>query len=118
MAKDDYDVIVYRVLVYLYACLKRRIVFADDTFRAAVQKNVESNEYFVSILHMMQEETLIRGLVFTHAWGNEYVLASDLHDAEITPEGIHYLAENSQMQKIKDTLKDSADIVAQLANLL
>ena len=32
MAKDDYDVIVYRVLVYFYACMKRKIMFEEETF--------------------------------------------------------------------------------------
>ena len=42
MAKDDYDVVVYRVLVYLYAVLKHKIIFEEATFRQAVRKNVES----------------------------------------------------------------------------
>ncbi len=46
MAKDDYDIIVYRVLVYLYACLKRRILFDEAIFRATVRKDIESEEYF------------------------------------------------------------------------
>lgn len=69
MAKDDYDVVVYRMLVYLYAVLKHKIIFEDATFRQAVRKNVESDEYFTSILRMMKEENLIEGLSFERAWG-------------------------------------------------
>lgn len=45
MAKDDYDVIVYRLLVYLYGCLKRKITFDDAVFRETVRKNVDNDEY-------------------------------------------------------------------------
>ena len=69
MAKDDYDVVVYRMLVYLYAVLKHKIIFEDATFRQAVRKNIESDEYFTSILRMMKEENLIEGLSFERAWG-------------------------------------------------
>lgn len=114
---DDYDVIVYRVLTYLYAVLKREIIFDDDTFQAAVRKNVESDEYFVSVLRLMQNEGLIEGLVITKAWGGVYLLGSDLRDAEITAAGIHYLKDNSTMKKVGDTLKAAADLIAELAAL-
>ena len=118
MAKDDYDVIVYRVLVYLYGCLKGKTVYEEKTFRAAVMKGVTSEEYIVRVLNMMQEEGLIRGLAIARAWGNVYILASDMSEAEITPDGIRYLKENSTMKKVGDTLREAADIIASLASLL
>lgn len=117
MAKDDYDVIVYRVLVYLYAVMKRKIMFEDLTFQKAVRKNVESDEYFAEILQMMQEEGLIKGLVFCNAWGGDVLLASDVADAKITAAGIRYLNENDRMKKIADTLKESVDLIAKLAGI-
>lgn len=118
MAKDDYDVIVYRILVYLYACFKGKILFEDATFREAVRKNVESDEYFARVLRLMLSEGLISGLVVTKAWGQTYLIASDLRDMEITAEGIHYLKENSTMQRVGRTLKETSDIIADLASVL
>lgn len=118
MAKDDYDVIVYRVLVYLYACMKRKIVFENDTFQKAVRKNVESDEYFEDILRMMQEEGLISGLAYTTAWGGESIMLSDLCDAKITPSGIRYLNENDRMKRIGNMLKEAADIISKLAAIV
>lgn len=118
MAKDDYDVIVYRVLVYLYAVLKRKTLFEDSTFQAAVRKHVDSDEYFTAVLRMMQDEGLIRGLVIVKAWGGVDILASDLRDAEITAAGIHYLQENSTMKKVGAALKESVDMIAGLAGIL
>ena len=94
MARDDYDVIVYKVLVYLYACLKRKIMFEEITFQHTVRKNVDNDEYFYDILKMMQEEGLITGLVFKGTWQGDSVLANDLKEMEITSNGIHYLEDN------------------------
>lgn len=117
MAKDDYYAIAYRILVYLYACMKRKIMFDDVTFDSSVKKNVESDEYFTEVLRMMQVEGLIEGLVFVKAWGGDVVLASDIKDAKITVSGIHYLEENSKMKQIGEKLKESVDTIAKLATI-
>lgn len=118
MARDDYDVIVYRVLVYYYAVLKRKIIFEDATFLQAVRKNVESDTYFSDVLCMMQEEKLMEGFVFTKAWGGDVLLISDARDAKITAEGIRYLKENNTMKKVGNMLKEAVDIIANLASIL
>lgn len=118
MAKDDYDVIVYRVLVYLYACLKHEIMFDRRVFDATVRKCVDNESYFLTVLQMMQTEGLIEGLDFADAWGGDSILISDLSDAKITVEGIHYLKENSVMRRVAEALKESVDIIAKLADIL
>lgn len=118
MAKDDYHVIVYRILVYLYACMKRKIMFEEATFEAAVRKHVVSDEYFADILRMMQEEELIKGLLFVPAWGGDVILASDIDEARITPKGIRYLEENDKMKTIGEKLKESIDIISKLAAII
>ncbi len=118
MAKDDYDVIVYRILVYYYACLKRKISFDNETFRELVSKHTDSEGYFNDILDMMQREGFIEGLSFHRAWGRDLLLTSDLDEARITPEGIHYLKENSAMAKAAEFLKNGKDLIAGLATSL
>lgn len=118
MAKDDYHVIVYRILVYLYACMKRKIMFEETTFEAAVRKYVVSDEYFADILRMMQEEDLIKGLLFVPAWGGNVILASDMDEARITAKGIRYLEENDKMKTIGEKLKESIDIISKLAAII
>lgn len=118
MAKDDYEVIVYRMLVYLYAVLKREIAFDAVTFAEAVRKDVKSSAYFDKALEMMQEEGLIRGLVFTQAWGGDVILASGIRDAEITPAGIRHLKENARMKIVGRALAEAKDIIATLATIL
>lgn len=118
MAKDDYEVILYRILVYLYAVKKRSITFEALTFEGSVKRNVENEQYFTDILRMAQDEGLIKGLEFTKAWGNDWLLISDISDAEITAEGIRYIKDNSKMQKIGEMLKDAGDIIIGLATTI
>lgn len=114
MAKNDYDTILYKLLIYLYACLKREIVFDEDVFNSTVRKCAGNEQYFAEILDMAQAEGLITGVVVTRAWGNELIISSPAEDMKITAEGIHYIKENSQMKKAQETLKNSADIMAWL----
>lgn len=118
MAKDDYDVIVYKILAYLYACLKGKTVFDTVVFRKAVVGDDVTEEYLQQILRMMLVEGLIEGLTFTHAWGNDWILISDYSSARIKPNGIHYLTDNGKAKKIKQAILDGAGIVANLIKLL
>lgn len=117
MAKDDYDVIVYRVLVYLYACKKRRIIYEKDVFDKTVHRDV-NNDYFSDVLQMMQEEDLIRGLNVIGTWQGDKIIVSDMGDLEITAKGIHYLEDNDKMKKVGQMLKDTVDTIAKLAGIL
>lgn len=118
MAKDDYDVILYRLLIYLYACMKRKIIFEEQTFSASVKKHVDSEEYFADIIRMAQEEGLIEGVTIKKAWGGDVIIASSLNHARITASGIRYLNNNCQMKAIGELLKESADIISKLAALI
>ena len=117
MAADDYDVIVYRVLVYLYACKKRKIMYEKNTFNATVRNDINDG-YFIDVLRMMQDEGLIKGLTFVGTWQSDCILASDVRDAEITAAGIHYLEDNDKMKSIGNMLKDAVDTIAKLAGIL
>lgn len=63
---------------------------------------------------MMKKDGLIDGVHFTKAWGNVYILISDLSDMEITSSGIYYLKNNSMMQKVLKLIKEGAGIIASL----
>lgn len=39
MAKDDYNVIKFKVLVYIYGVLKRHYNFDDDEFNQLLDRN-------------------------------------------------------------------------------
>lgn len=115
MAKDDYQVVLYRLLVYLYACKKRKIIFDERAFQETVKKNVDNEQYFYDVLKMAQEEGFIKGAKFQRAWGQDKIPLFDNDDLEITSAGIIYLEENSTMKKIGETLKEATDTISNLA---
>ena len=118
MAKDDYDVIVYKILLYYYAILKRKISYKRETFEALIAKADISNEYLTDILRMMQGEGQIDGVRFTKAWGGNCILISDLSEISITPAGIRYLNENTIMKRIGKTISEIPGIAASLIGIV
>jgi len=121
MAKDDYSVIVFKILSYLYGCLKKGDVVDgrllspySELFKTKGEPIPES--YWNRILWMMKEEKLIDGLTFIKAFGGERILASEISDCYITPTGIHYLEENSTMRKVFEVLKETKDIIVPIVS--
>ena len=107
MAKDDYDYIVFRILVYLYGCFKRKISFEEAAFEKLLVKGIQE-EYLLDVLQLMQKDGLVEGLVFVRAWGGEHVLANRLADMRITAAGIRWLQENDSMRRIRKSLLGGA----------
>lgn len=118
MAKNDYDVILYKILVYLYACMKRKVIFDRDVLYGHVCKGAGNENYLVDIFRMAQEEGHTEGLVFTKAWGSDYMLVNDVDNMKITPSGIRYLKENDRMKRIGDKLREEIDSIANLAKIV
>lgn len=110
MSRDDYFVIVYQVLKYLYDCLKKgerpdKDLLNEDEYSIPKQ-------YWEYILISLLNDGYISGINPRNtksgiAWGN-------IENIMITPKGIEYLFENSMLQKVKKTLKDVKDIVPRL----
>lgn len=115
MARDDYDVIVYKILLYFYGVMKRKIAFQEASFNLILSRAEIPPEYLNDILRMMQSEGLIEGAKIIRAWGNDYVMANDISEISITAAGIRYLKENSTMKKIGEAL---GNIPGALANLI
>ena len=115
MAQSDYNYIVFRVLVYLYACLKRQEVFNETVFKAKIITKDVPEEYFTDVLRMMQGEGLIEGAAFTKAWGNTYILISLLSDISITAEGVRYVLNNDVMKKIAKKVLENAGAICEQA---
>lgn len=115
MAKDDYDVLVFKILTYLYGCFKGKIVFENETFNETALKNCEHETYKNNILYAMESEGLISDITITKAWGGDLIISSDLSNMRITADGIHYLKDNNKMQAVKKHLIETADTMAALA---
>ena len=109
MPKDDYFVIAYRLLKYLYDCLKKskqpnpEVLDADfftiDSF------------YWEYIIKNLYLDEYITGVILVPILGKHTVCVKITVDVQITPKGIQYLNENSMFQTIRGVVKDVAEII-------
>lgn len=116
MAKDDFHVIVYQILAYLYQCLKRgnevnpQLLSAEsDYFKANGQ--VVNQRYWAYIIYNLHRMRLIEGVVFADIDNLAYPYPVKVDDCMITPAGIEYLTDNSFLVKAREFLKDAKAIV-------
>ena len=110
MAKDDYFVIVYQILSYLYVQLKKgQSIMPEMLFNDGPLMKINYN-YWVYIIVNMVDQGFIRGISNPRS-GNGYYIKDQLPNVEITPKGIDYLCDNSFIEKTKQYLKDIKDIV-------
>ncbi|WP_130820091.1 hypothetical protein [Anaerococcus vaginimassiliensis] len=63
MSKDDYDVLVFKIILYYYGVLKRETAYTDVSFKAAIKYKDISEEYLSDFIYMIQEE-YISGMAF------------------------------------------------------
>ena len=107
MAKNDYFVIVYRILTYLQAC-----------FMSGEQAEVEmfgpdalgiNNGYWTNVMESMANEGYISGLTVVPRLGGAPGIK--LHGVKITQSGLMFLRENSLMAKAARVLKNVKEVV-------
>jgi hypothetical protein len=107
MAKDDYFVIVYKVLKYLYDCLKK----SQKPNCSALRKEFKiGDEYWLYIVSNLDTDGYVKGVVYAED-------TAFIYDTSfmITPKGIEYLETNSVFAKIKGI---AADLINSIPNLI
>lgn len=111
MGKDDYEVIVCKVLVYFYRKLKGKLSEEDlEYYLYPMTKQLPiSQEYLDAVLLDLIDQGFIADVHVSKAWGGD-VVGIDIKRARITLKGIEYLKENSTMRKIAETLKEAIPI--------
>ena len=110
MAKDDMQVLFCKILVYLYKVLKgtqkKDIYYIQPrTYDFPISK-----EYLQTILIELYEKGYIRNLIYQKAYSSD-VVYFNYYGIEITYDGVEFLRENSTMQKIARTLKETIPIL-------
>ncbi|MFM9413331.1 YjcQ family protein [Peptococcus simiae] len=114
MAKDDYHVIVYYLLSYLYDCLKKGRPVDKSIIRLEAYPEEIDPDYYRYILEHLLKDGLIEGVSIHEVPILGQRNASQLRGLDnmrITPAGIAYLQENSFMKKAYETLKALKDIM-------
>ena len=107
MAKDDYFVVVYRILTYLYACFKAGE--RPDTDMFGPEALGISNGYWVNVMESIFNEEYIIGVTFRTPIGG--MRGIKIFDLRITQKGIEFLQENSLLAKARDFLKTMKETI-------
>lgn len=108
MARNDYFVVAYKLLGYLYDCFKAGEEPDMDFISPDALKI--NRGYFVNMLESLQEEGYIKGVTVRYMSGGRKDIK--LIHLRITQMGITFLQENSMISKAKDFLRDMHDITA------
>lgn len=116
MAKDDYFVIAYQILAYLYQSLKKGErpdpeMIGNESIYFQVNGQSINKLYWAYIIYHLQEDGLIEGAVFADIDNLDYPYPMQINKIRITPAGIGYLSENSFIEKAKEFLKDTKSII-------
>ena len=102
MAHDDVNVVVYKILKYLYECKKagKQPQHEDVMFNAALLRIPES--YWMDILLELNRKGLIRGINSIITKDGTIVTLTD--EFGITIDGMQYVDDNSMMEKASEYL--------------
>lgn len=109
MAKDDYFVLVYKLLRYLYRCLKQGIPVDWNLVSPSSRDFPVNQEYFTYLLSHLLEDGYIEGIAEVQKVGRS-VQFKETDGLRITPAGIAYLQENSIMKKVEKALGPAGEI--------
>ena len=109
MAKNDYFVIVYNFLSYLYQCLKRG-EYPKEKDLLPDSKLFQINEkYWFYVVENLYKDGYITGLSIKYF--DDEASVEFLEKCQITPQGIQYLFENSMLEKAKKFARTVGEIV-------
>lgn len=103
MPKDDIYVIMYKILAYLYKCMKSGIEPQLSKWDAEAMAIPQS--YWNNIVEQMMEHNFISGVECTHVFGGETII--DPVNPAVTMEGVQFARENTMMAKAKKFLQDT-----------
>lgn len=105
MARNDYFVVAYKLLKYLYDCFMAGEP-ADIDFLSPEALNINKG-YWVNLLESLYDEGYIKGLIIKKMSGRRDIKLLDLR---ITQKGMEFLEENSLIAKARDFLRDANSI--------
>lgn len=108
MAKDDYFVIAYRLLKYLYDCLKKGQTVSSEILTPEFFGIGE--EYWAYIIRNLYQDGYVEGVSLTRI-GRKPDYPSIQEHFNITPKGIQYIQDNSVFEKIRGYVKDISSMI-------
>lgn len=101
MAFDDFDVIVYKVLSYIYACLRKGVYPNLDKAQEIARCN---DVYWKSVIRSMCDDGYLIGICFKEYLDKGLTPMASPKELGISQKGARYLKENSKMAEVKKHL--------------
>ena len=108
MAQDDYFVIAYKILMYLYYCVKNgeKLDINFVTTKTKVDYINIDYKYWCYIMENMLNAGYVEGIKIKPLWG-ELMEVKKIDKIQITPDSIAYLLYDKMMKKAKEYLEDN-----------
>lgn len=107
MAKDDYYVIVAKILVYLYKKYKQLDVKKTYLHPLTAEFPISKEQLDETIL-MLNDQGYITGKLRKPFKGMAIMI--DYTSFKITPSGIDYLHDNSKIRKVCEQIEEAREI--------
>ena len=104
MAVDDYHVIVYQILAYLYAQLKKGESIDPEYLRYDGNLFDIPHSYWLYIMTNLLNDGYVSGIRIAEG------KVIGLEKCMITPQGIEYICDDYALEKVKDYISGRKDI--------
>lgn len=111
MGRDDYFVIICKILAFLYQKLKGKTKKSTEEYIKPLSKEFPIEEDYMNyVLSHLIEDGYVENVIVSKAWGGE-IINIDISNMMISPKGIEYLTDNTLMKKVIQKIPELADIV-------
>lgn len=107
MAQNDMYVVMYKIIAYLYDCMKRGAEPSEDGFSASAMGIPEP--YWTQIMSELVEHRFVEGVKVERFLGGKSMVSC--FQPRVTMEGVAFAQENSMMAKAKAFLQDAKSAV-------
>lgn len=104
MAKDDYHVIAYKILSYLYTQLKKGKAIDVEMILYEGKQFIIPERYWNWIITELSVNGFIDGVQIKRAKETDEIWTGDLDNIRITLKGVEYLTDDKFMKKVKEEL--------------
>lgn len=105
MAQDDMHVVMYKILAYLYDCMKKGVRPNRRNYAHDGDVLCIPYAYWANIMLELVNHGYVRGVTVLEDMGGDLIV-NDI-DPAITMEGVEFLQENSMMKRALKFLQDT-----------
>ena len=111
MSYDDFDVIVYRVLRYIYSCMKEGV---QPSLEKAQELSKCNDVYWSHVVRSMVDSGYVQGVKF-HEYLDQPPVPFARNTLGISQKGAQYLQENSKMHEVAQFLGSAFEKLLEVA---